>query len=63
VWLHGEVLAERRRGPRHVRPETLTLKGLLLMLLQVTVERFGFREGIPSQRPLPEELRATPDEC
>jgi len=41
----------------------LTLKGLLLMLLQVTVERFGFREGIPSQRPLPEELRATPDEC
>src|SRR5207244_849539 len=58
VWLHWEVLAGKRRGGRRLRLEALTLKALLLMLLQVAVERFGFADGPQTERPLPDRLRA-----
>jgi hypothetical protein len=58
VWLHWSVLAGRRRGYRALRPELLSVKALLLMLLEVAVERFGFTDAIPTQRPVPNRLGA-----
>jgi hypothetical protein len=58
VWLHWEVLSDRRRGRRAVRLELLSVKALLLMLLKVAVERFGFTDAIPTQRPIPDRLGA-----
>jgi hypothetical protein len=58
VWLHWEVLSGRRRGSRAVRLELLSVKALLLMLLEVAVERFGFDDAILTQRPIPDRLGA-----
>ncbi len=58
VWLHWEVLSGRQRGPRALRLERLSVKALLLMLLAVAVEMFGFTDDIPTQRPIPDRLRA-----
>jgi Transposase DDE domain len=56
VWLHWEALAGPRRGRRVLRLDALTLKALLLMLLQVAFERFGFADGAHTERPIPQEL-------
>jgi hypothetical protein len=58
VWLHWEVLAGKRRGGRRLRLEVLTLKALLLMLLEVAVTRFGFPPGVRAERPIPDRLSA-----
>jgi Transposase DDE domain len=58
VWLHWEALSAKRRGGRRLRLEALTLKALLLMLLEVAVARFGFPPGVRAERPIPERLRA-----
>lgn len=58
VWLHWEVLSGRQRGPRALRLERLSVKALLLMLLAVAVEMFGFTDDIPTQRPVPDRLGA-----
>jgi Transposase DDE domain len=58
VWLHWQVLSAKRKGSRRLRPEALTLKALLLMLLEVAVERCGFPPGVRAERPIPDRLSA-----
>ena len=58
VWLHWEVLAGQRRGGRRLRLEALPLKALLLMLLQVASERFGFPDSVHAEHPVPDRLSA-----
>jgi putative transposase len=58
VWLHWEVLAQKRRGGRRLRLEVLPLKALLQMLLPVASEQFGCAAGAATERPIPERLRA-----
>jgi hypothetical protein len=56
VWLHGEVLSGKRRGGRVLRLEALTVKALLLMLLQVAEELFGAIGAARTGRPIPGRL-------
>ena len=56
VWLHWEVLSGKRRGGRALRPEALTVKALLLMLLQVAAELLGCAGGTRTGRPVPDRL-------
>lgn len=56
AWLHWEVLASHRRGGRGLRPDALTVKAMLLMLLAVAAERFGLTDTVRAQRPMPERL-------
>lgn len=58
VWLHWEVLSASRRGRRELRLELLSVKALLLMLLSVAVDLFGFTDVIHTQRPVPDRLGA-----
>jgi putative transposase len=58
VWLHWAVLSDRRRGGRTLRPELLGVKTLLLMLLEVAAELFGYTSAILTQRPVPDRLGA-----
>jgi putative transposase len=58
VWLHWQVLAGKRRGGRVLRLEALTVKALLLMLLAVAGERFGFAAEARTERPIPVRLGA-----
>lgn len=58
VWLHWEVLAQRRRGPRRLRLEALRLKALLEMLQEVTNDLFGPAWEVRAQRPIPDRLSA-----
>ena len=58
VWLHWEVLSGRRRGCRRLRLEVLTVKALLLMLLQVATELLGGTDDVPAERPIPGRLGA-----
>lgn len=58
VWLHWEVLSGSRRGRRELRRELLSVKALLLMLLEVAVDLFGFADAILTQRPIPDRLGA-----
>jgi putative transposase len=58
VWLHWQVLSGKRRGGRRLRLEVLTLKALLLMLLEVAIDRFGFAPGVRAERPIPDRLSA-----
>jgi putative transposase len=58
VWLHWEVLSDRQRGRRALRLELLSVKALLLMLLEVAVERFGCTDAILTRRPIPDRLGA-----
>jgi hypothetical protein len=48
VWvcLHWEVLSDQRRGRRLLRLGLLSVKALLLILLEVAVKRFGFAEAV-----------------
>jgi hypothetical protein len=56
VWLHWEVLSGQRRGHRNLRLELLSLKALLLMLLEVATDLFDFADPIATQRPIPDRL-------
>jgi hypothetical protein len=56
VWLHWEVLSGRRRGCRRLRLEVLTVKALLLMLLQVATHLLGGTDDVPTERPIPDRL-------
>lgn len=58
VWLHWEVLAQRRRGPRRLRLEALRLKALLEMLEEVAHTLFGPPREVRAQRPIPDRLSA-----
>jgi hypothetical protein len=58
VWLHWSVLSGTRRGRRTLRLELLSVKALLLMLLEVAVELFGFTDTILTQRAIPDRLGA-----
>jgi Transposase DDE domain len=51
VWLHWELLAQRRRGGRRVRLECLRLRQMLLWLQHVAELRLGIRDEIVAQRP------------
>jgi hypothetical protein len=56
AWLHWEVLSRRRRGGRLMRPDALTVKALLLMLLAVAGQRFGFTDTAVAEHPIPDRL-------
>jgi putative transposase len=56
VWLHWEVLSGKRRGGRVLRLDALTVKALLLMLLQVAEEYLGCTGGARTGRPVPDRL-------
>jgi putative transposase len=58
VWLHWSVLSGTRRGRRALRLELLSVEALLLMLLEVAVELFGFTDTIVTQRAIPDRLGA-----
>jgi putative transposase len=50
VWLHWQVLAERRRGGhRHVDTDRLPFRALLLWLQHWVEERLGVRDEIPAE--------------
>lgn len=51
VWLHWEVLAQRRRGGRRVDLSQLRLRQMLLWLQHVAELRLGVRDEIPLQNP------------
>jgi hypothetical protein len=52
VWLHWEVLAQRRRGGRRVELAQLPLRALLLWLQRCIEEQLGHQEVLPAQRPM-----------
>lgn len=52
VWLHYEVLASRRRGPRQLNLERLRLRKLLLWLVHVAETNFGVASYVPAEVPL-----------
>ena len=58
VWvcLHWEVLSDVRRGRRLLRLDLLSVKALLLMLLDVAVELFDVPDQINTQRPIPDRF-------
>jgi hypothetical protein len=58
VWLHWEVLAQRRRGGRRLRLPALRLKALLAMLEQVALALFGPPREVRAERPIPDRLSA-----
>src|SRR5205085_6315033 len=52
VWLHWEVLAERRRGRRRVRLSRLPFRALLGWLQQVIEQDWGQADVLATQRPM-----------
>jgi hypothetical protein len=52
VWLHWEVLAQRRRGYRVVDLNQLPLPALLGWLASLAEQRFGLRLSLETQRPM-----------
>ena len=56
VWLHWEVLAQRRRGRRLVDLDQLPLRAMLHWLQQVVEELFGPTRTIESERRWPTSL-------
>jgi hypothetical protein len=51
VWLHWEVLAERRRGHRRIHLPRMTFRQLLLWLQHDVEQWLGIREEICAERP------------
>lgn len=51
VWLHWEVLAERRRGHRRIHLPRMTFRQLLLWLQHDVEQWLGIREEIYAERP------------
>lgn len=54
VWLHWEVLAQKRRGKRRVDLDQLPLRALMHWLQEVIEAAFGVKATLPAQRPWPE---------
>lgn len=54
VWLHWEVLAEKRRGRRVVDLNQLPLSAMMHWLQRVVESALGVRDNRASQRPWPE---------
>jgi len=52
VWLHWQVLAERRRGGRHVDTNRLTFRTMLLWLQHLAEACLGIRAEIYTKYPL-----------
>jgi putative transposase len=52
VWLHWEVLAQRRRGRRRVDLSQLPFRAMLLWLQRHIEEQLGHDDVLPSQRPM-----------
>jgi hypothetical protein len=50
VWLHWEVLAQRRRGPRRVDLGRLRFRQMLLWLQHYAEQWLGIHEETPAQR-------------
>jgi hypothetical protein len=46
VWLHWEVLAERRRGQRRIHLDRMTFRQMLLWLQHYVEQWLGIREEI-----------------
>lgn len=53
VWLHWEVLAQRRQGRRHVDLSRLRFRAMLLWLQWLIEEQLGHAEVLPTQRAIP----------
>jgi Transposase DDE domain len=53
VWMHYQVLAERRRGNRRVALERLRFQTLLAWLLHVAEAAFGLNDRLQSEVPIP----------
>jgi DDE family transposase len=53
VWLHWEVLAQRRRGRRRVDLSRLPFRAMLLWLQWLIEEQWGHTEVLWTQRPMP----------
>lgn len=53
VWMHWEVLAERRRGPRRIDLNRMTLRHMLLWLQHFAEECLGVRDQVGAQVPVP----------
>ena len=51
VWLHGEVLAERRRGPRRIDLQQMTFRQLLLWLQHYAEQWLGICDETQAERP------------
>jgi hypothetical protein len=51
VWLHWEVLAQRRRGPRRLELARLRFRQLLLWLQHYAEQWLGIRDETHAQRP------------
>jgi putative transposase len=51
VWLHWEVLAERRRGPRRLHLGRLSFRRMLLWLQHYAEQWLGVEEHLSAQRP------------
>jgi Transposase DDE domain len=56
VWLHHAVLSSPRQGGPRFNLHRLRLKTMLLWLLEVAVEMYGFMNSASSERPLPQGL-------
>ena len=52
VWLHWQVLAERRRGGRRVDTDRLTFATMLLWLQHWAEQCLGIRDEIHAKYPL-----------
>jgi Transposase DDE domain len=57
VWLHWEVLAQKRRGGRRVDLTQLPLRALTHWLQSVAESLFGRCDWVPTQRPVPQWLQ------
>jgi DDE family transposase len=53
VWLHWEVLAERRRGPRRIDLNRMTLRHMLLWLQHFAEECLGICDQVGAQVSVP----------
>jgi putative transposase len=58
VWLHYAVLSTPRRGGRRLNLERLTFRGMLQWLQHLAEEELGLRDGVSSERPMPQNIRA-----
>ena len=50
VWLHAEVIAQPRRGARHLQAASLRLNRLLLWLVVEIAQHYQLLQGISVNR-------------
>jgi hypothetical protein len=58
VWLHAEVMAQPRRGARHLRPPSLRFARLLLWLLMEVAKHYCLLRSVPVYHDLYERAQA-----